>query len=55
MQLAKIPQTTVDITDLGAAKKIMALIDHLEDNDDVQTVCANFDLSDEVAASLEEE
>ena len=55
VQLAKIPQTTVDITDLGAAKKIMALIDHLEDNDDVQTVWANFDLSDEVAASLEAE
>ena len=52
VQLAKLPQTTVDITDLGTAKKIMALIDHLEDNDDVQTVWANFDLSDEVAASL---
>lgn len=55
VQLAKLPQTTVDITDLETAKKIMALIEHLEDNDDVQTVWANFDLSDEVAASLEAE
>jgi len=55
VQLAKVPQTTVDITDLGTAKKVMALIEHLEDNEDVQTVWTNFDLSDEVAASLEDE
>lgn len=55
VQLAKVPQTTVDITDVGVAKKVMALIDHLEDNEDVQTVWTNFDLSDEVAARLEAE
>jgi len=55
VQLAKVPQTTVDITDVGTAKKVMALIEHLEENEDVQTVWTNFDLSDEVAASLEAE
>ncbi len=55
VQLAKVPQTTVGITDVGTAKKVMALIDHLEENEDVQTVWTNFDLSDEVAASLEAE
>jgi YebC/PmpR family DNA-binding regulatory protein len=51
--LAKVPQTTVDITDAGAARKVIALIDSLEDNEDVQTVWANFDISEEVAVALE--
>lgn len=55
VQLAKVPQTTIEITNVGTAKKVMALIDHLEENEDVQTVWTNFDLSDEVAASLEAE
>jgi YebC/PmpR family DNA-binding regulatory protein len=55
VQLAKVPQTTVDITDSDTARKVMALIDHLEENEDVQTVWTNFDLSDEVAANLEAE
>ena len=55
VQLAKVPQTTVEITDVTTAKKVMALIEHLEDNEDVQTVWTNFDLSDEVASSLEAE
>ena len=55
VQLAKVPQTTVDITDSHTARKVMALIDHLEENEDVQTVWTNFDLSDEVAANLEAE
>jgi len=46
------PQTRTDL-DLGNAQKLMKLIDALEDDDDVQTVTANFDMSDEVAAALE--
>lgn len=34
------------------AKKVMALIENIEDSDDVQTVFCNFDMSDDVAASL---
>jgi transcriptional/translational regulatory protein YebC/TACO1 len=41
--------------DLDAAKKVMRLIDALEDLDDVQNVYANFDISDEVAAALEDD
>ena len=33
--------------------KLMRLIDMLEEDDDVQTVTHNFDMSDEVAAQLE--
>jgi len=47
------PQNTIEV-DLESAQKIMRLIDALEENDDVQAVAGNFDVSDEVAAQLEE-
>ncbi|WP_312526042.1 YebC/PmpR family DNA-binding transcriptional regulator [Paracoccus sp. (in: a-proteobacteria)] len=46
------PQAPTEITDLETAQKLMKLIDTLEDDDDVQTVTGNFDLSDSVAAQL---
>ncbi|MDR3201982.1 MAG: YebC/PmpR family DNA-binding transcriptional regulator [Bifidobacteriaceae bacterium] len=48
-----IPSVQVPV-DVDGAKKIMRLIDALEDLDDVQNVFANFDASDEVLAALEE-
>ena len=47
------PQTRTEIADLETAQKLMRLIDMLEEDDDVQTVTHNFDMSDEVAAQLE--
>jgi YebC/PmpR family DNA-binding regulatory protein len=41
--------------DEDGARKIFKLIDVLEDSDDVQNVFANFDVSDEVMAALDEE
>lgn len=38
--------------DEAGAEQIMRLIDSLEDNDDVQTVTANFDVSDEIMERL---
>jgi YebC/PmpR family DNA-binding regulatory protein len=38
--------------DLETAQKLMKLIDTLEDDDDVQTVTANFDIPEDVAAQL---
>jgi YebC/PmpR family DNA-binding regulatory protein len=38
--------------DLDGAQKLMKLIDALEDDDDIQTVTANFDISDEVMEQL---
>ncbi len=46
------PQAPTEITDLETAQKLMKLIETLEDDDDVQNVTGNFDLSDEVAAQL---
>ena len=45
------PQTRTEV-DLETAQKLMKLIDALEEDDDVQTVTHNFDMSDEVAAQL---
>lgn len=46
-ELAYVPQNTVEVADKDDAKKILRLIDDLEDNDDVQNVYANFDIPDE--------
>ena len=45
------PQTTTEL-DLDAAQSLVKLIEALEDDDDVQSVTANFELSDEVMAQL---
>ncbi len=50
-----VPGVTIEIDDVDVAKRIMKLVDALEDSDDVQNVFANFDLSDEVAAALDED
>ena len=46
------PQAPTEVGDLDHAQKLMKLIDTLEDDDDVQTVTANFEISDEVMAQL---
>jgi len=51
--LERIPQNRVEITDKDQAEKVLAFIDMLEDDDDVQNVFTNFDLSEEVAGQLE--
>lgn len=45
------PQTTTEL-DLEGAQKLMKLISILEDDDDVQNVTANFDVSDEIMEQL---
>ena len=45
------PQNTIAVDD-EAGEKIIRLMDALEDNDDVQNVYANFDLSDALVAKL---
>lgn len=41
--------------DVAGAKKVLALIDALEDSDEVQNVYSNIDISDEVLAELDDE
>ena len=44
--VSPIPQNTIEITDVDLARKIVRLMDILEDHDDSQGVYSNFDLAD---------
>lgn len=50
--LSMIPQNTVEVSDESVAKRVIKLMELLEDNDDVQDVHANFDIPDEIMESL---
>lgn len=47
-EITSLPSTTVKITDEATARKILDLVEILEDHDDVQHVYANFDIPDEI-------
>jgi YebC/PmpR family DNA-binding regulatory protein len=47
-EVTMVPKTTVEVEDESAAKKIVRLMDALEENDDVQDVYANFDIPERV-------
>ncbi|MEE6272178.1 YebC/PmpR family DNA-binding transcriptional regulator [Georgenia wangjunii] len=49
-----VPSMEVEV-DVDGARKVLRLIDALDDCDDVQNVFANFDASDEVMAALDAE
>lgn len=51
--LTMIPQNTIRIEDANDAKKILRLIDMLEDNDDVQTTYSNSDIPDEILQQVD--
>ena len=51
-ELTMRPKTTVEVDDETAAKKILRLIDQLEENDDVQDVYANFDIPEQVLEAV---
>jgi YebC/PmpR family DNA-binding regulatory protein len=45
-------KTTVEVADESSAKKILRLMDQLEENDDVQDVYANFDIPEQVLEAV---
>ncbi|CAN5554038.1 YebC/PmpR family DNA-binding transcriptional regulator [soil metagenome] len=49
-ELTQVPKTTVSLEG-GAARRMLGLLESLEELDDVQEVYANFDIPDEVLAS----
>jgi transcriptional/translational regulatory protein YebC/TACO1 len=53
-ELSFIPSVTVPL-DADGARKVMKLVEALEDSDDVQEVYTNADIPDEVLAELDEE
>jgi YebC/PmpR family DNA-binding regulatory protein len=50
--ITMVPKTTVAVEDEGSAKKLLRLIDALEDNDDVQDVYANFDIPERILEAV---
>ncbi|MBD3425651.1 MAG: YebC/PmpR family DNA-binding transcriptional regulator [Candidatus Omnitrophica bacterium] len=54
-ELSQVPKNTIKVDDIETAKKVLALVEDLEDNDDVQNVYSNFDIPDQVLAKIENE
>ena len=52
--LTLVPQTMIEVAEEVEAKKILRLVDAIDDHDDVQNVYANFDIPDEILATFEE-
>jgi transcriptional/translational regulatory protein YebC/TACO1 len=53
-ELQRIPNN-YETVDLETAKKVLKLIDKMEEEDDVNVVYHNLEMTDELAKSLEEE
>jgi YebC/PmpR family DNA-binding regulatory protein len=47
-----VSSTIIDVADIDDARKILRIIDALEDNDDVQDVYGNFDISEEIMEAV---
>ena len=52
-ELTLVPQNPIEITGEADAKKILRLMDAIDDHDDVQNVFSNFDIPDELMAAYE--
>ena len=52
-ELTMQPNATIAVEESDVAKRVLRLIDALDDNDDVQDVYANFDISDELLEAIE--
>ena len=51
-ELSMVPKTTVEVVEEPSAKKLIRLIEALEENDDVQGVYANFDIPEQVLEAV---
>jgi len=51
--LTMVPQTLIALADADSAKKVLRLIDALDEHDDVQNVHANFDIPDSILEAVE--
>jgi YebC/PmpR family DNA-binding regulatory protein len=52
VELAMVPKTTVAVSDESAARRIVKLVEGLEDTEDVQDVYANFDIPEDVLEAV---
>ena len=51
-ELSMVPKTTVEVAEEPSARKLIRLIEALEENDDVQGVYANFDIPEQVLEAV---
>ena len=54
-EVSMVAKTPVEVNDPEAAKKVLRLVDALEEHDDVQNVYSNFDIPDEIASKIEDD
>jgi transcriptional/translational regulatory protein YebC/TACO1 len=52
-ELTLVPQNSIPVDSETEAKKILRLMDAIDDHDDVQNVFSNFDISDEILTAYE--
>jgi YebC/PmpR family DNA-binding regulatory protein len=52
-EVQMVPTTTIEVSDEGGARKVLRVIDLLEDLDDVQNVFSNFEIPDELLEKIE--
>jgi YebC/PmpR family DNA-binding regulatory protein len=51
-ELVRVPGTTVDVEDVDTARRVLDLVERLDDHDDVQSVVANFNIPETALAQL---
>jgi YebC/PmpR family DNA-binding regulatory protein len=51
-EIVRLPTNSVDVDDVETARKVLDLVERLDDHDDVQSVAANFNIPDEALAQL---
>jgi YebC/PmpR family DNA-binding regulatory protein len=51
-EISMVPQTTVEVSDVHVAGRVISLMEAFDDHDDVQNAYANFDIPEEVMSKL---
>jgi len=54
-EVARLPKSTVEVSDPDTARKVLKLMTRLDDHDDVQSVASNFNIPDEIMAQVGDE
>jgi YebC/PmpR family DNA-binding regulatory protein len=54
-EVSRLPKNTVDVSDPDTARKVLKLMNRLDDHDDVQNVSSNFNIPEEIMAQVGEE
>lgn len=51
-EVSRMPKNIVDVTDPDVARKVLKLMNRLDDHDDVQNVSSNFNIPEEIMAQV---